>query len=103
MINYNFIFNLETGKVCKKDPCPSYSIKYYNTKNGKMVEIGDGYRHEITINGKYWNRILKIIKDEELNKGGIEAIIRGLMCIALPLEYEKNFISGIKSEVIKDF
>ena len=29
-----------------------------------MVEIGDGYRHEIIINGKYWNRILKIIKEE---------------------------------------
>ena len=102
MINYNFIFNLETGELSKEDPCPDYSIKYYKSKNGKMVEIGDGYRHEIIIKGKYWNRILKIIKEDELDKSGIEAIVRGLLETVLSLEYEKNFICGIKSGVIKN-
>jgi len=95
-----FEFDLETGKV-SKNVTPHYGVRYYDTENGQMVEIGDGYRHELHIEAKHWNRIIGIIKNNELNKSGIEAITSGLMKHCLPEDYEKNLISAIKSGKIK--
>ncbi len=58
---YFFEFNLETGKI-EDDTVPRYAIRYYNTENGVMVEIGDGLRHTLRLEAKHWNRVLKIIK-----------------------------------------
>lgn len=82
---------------------PEYAVRYYKFRNGTIVEIGDGYRHYIHISAKHWNRILKIIKYNELDKSGIKAITRGLMGNFLPKEYEKNLISAIKTGIIKEF
>ena len=63
--------------------------------------IGDGYRHEIIMDGKYWDRILKIIKNAELDEEGIKAITRGLMRVGLREEHEENFLKAIKKGKIK--
>lgn len=99
-IKYFFEFDLETGKTAKSTS-PHHAIRYYNTENGPMVEIGDGYRHELFLEVRYWNRILQIIRDDELNQEGIEAITKGLMRNCLS-EYEDNLISAIKSGIIKE-
>lgn len=101
MSYYFFEFDLETGKI-SSDTCPHYAVRYYRTKRGFIVDIGDGYRHNLHIDSKYWNRILKIIKKGELDKSGIKAITRGLMEHCLPEEYEKNLISAIKTGIIKE-
>ena len=100
-MTYLFEFNLETGKI-DKDTTPRYAVRYYKSKAGVIVEIGDGYRHNSHINANHWNRILKIIKNDELDKSGIWAITRGLMEPYLPEEYEKNLISAIKTGKIKE-
>lgn len=96
-----FEFNLRTQKV-SNDTMPEYAVRYYKFRNSSMVEIGDGYRHYICLNAKHWNRILRIIKYDELDKSGIKAITRGLMENFLPKEYEKNLISAIKTGIIKE-
>lgn len=101
MSTHYFEFNLETGKV-SKDTMPDYAVRYYKSENGIIVEIGDGYRHNLHIKARHWNRILRIIKDDELDKSGIKAITRGLMEHCLPEEYEKNLISAIKAGTIKE-
>ncbi len=101
MSKYLFEFNLETGKV-SKNTMPDYAIRYYKSKNGIIVEIGDGYRHNLYLSAKHWNRILKIIKNDELDKSGIKAITRGLMGHCLPQEYENYLISAIKTGIIKE-
>jgi len=101
MSNYIFEFNLETGKV-ENDTIPRYAVRYYEIENGIMAEVGDGYRHMIKLDAKHWNRILKIIKNDELDKDGIKAITSGLMREGLPEEYEETFISAIKSGIVKE-
>lgn len=100
-MEYTFIFNLEKGEAEDEDPSPSYAIKYYNPDSGEIVELGDGYRHEMFIEGDHWNRILRIIKNKELDEKGIEAII-GLMSEGLRKEYTETFISAVRSEIIKE-
>ena len=78
-----------------------FGIRYYKDENNIIVNIGDGFRHEIYIDGKHWNRILKIIKNDELDNEGIKAIIRGLINRAIPEEYEEFFINSVKNSVIK--
>ena len=99
-MSYFFEFNLKTGKV-SKNTIPEYAVRYYRTKNGIIAELGDGYRHMLHLSAKHWNRILRIIKNNELDKAGIQAITRGLMGHCLPKEYENNLISAIKSGKIK--
>lgn len=96
-----FEFNLETGEI-SEDTMPNYAVRYYKSKNGTIVEIGDGYRHNLSLKAKHWNRILKIIKNDELDKSGVKAITCGLMEHCLPEEYEKNLISAIKARIIKE-
>ena len=102
-----FIYNLEKNKeiiVDKKNIFGNmgfYGIRYYKTDSGVLVEIGDGYRHEIFIKAKYWNKILEIIKDDKLDKEGINAIVKGLMHTAIQDEFYDKFIDAIKSGKIK--
>jgi len=76
-------------------------VRYYKTNNGPVVEIGDGYRHGVFIDGKYWNRILKIIRDEELDKNGIKTVLN-LMSAGLREEYWREFIKAVKHRIIKN-
>ncbi len=99
-MNYLFEFDLEEGEV-SKDTFGRYAIRYYNSDNGIIVEIGDGYRHGMFIEAKYWDKILEIIKegdDEEI----IRVITKGLMHRALSEEYEPTFISAIRNGLIKE-
>lgn len=79
------------------------ALSIYNTLNGKMVEIGNGHRYILQLEAKYWNRILRLIRDNELDMEGIRAITRGLMRECLPEEYEKTLISAIRPNIIKEF
>ncbi len=81
---------------------PHYAVRYYNTKSGTMVQIGDGYRHMLHLSAEHWNRILKIIKNDELDESGIKAITQGLMGHCLYEEYDKNLIKAIKDGLIKE-
>jgi len=101
-MGYIFIFNLEKGKVVNGDSGTDYCIRYYKTDNESLVEIGDGFRHEIFIDEKYWNRLLKIIKNRELDITGIEAIVKGLMHRGIPEEYVDTFITAVKSGIINE-
>jgi hypothetical protein len=101
MINYIFEFNLEENKV-SKDTWGRYAVRYYETDIGIMVEIGDGYRHELHLEAKHWNRILRIIRDDELNESGVKAIVEGLMWYCLDDDYGDNFISAIRAGKIKE-
>ena len=66
-----------------------------------MVKVGD-YRHYIILEVKYWNRLLGIIRNNELDADGMKAITKGLIERGLPEEYEDKFISAVKRGVIKD-
>ena len=96
---YFFEFDLETGKI-GKNTCPHYAVRYYKTEVGIFVEIGYGYRHEIFIDGKYWNIILKMIK--ELDTKQVEALIKGLMRAALDDELAEKFVTAVKNGKIKE-
>ena len=96
-----FEFDLENGEI-SRDTWGHYAIRYYPSEAGMMVEVGDGYRHNIILEGKYWNKILRIIRDNELDEEGIKAIIRGLMSRGLSEEYEEKFITAIWSGIIKE-
>ena len=99
---YFFEFDLEIGEI-SADSVPHYAVRYYNTESGgHMVLIGDGYRHMLHLNAEHWNRILKIIKNNELDESGIKSITQGLLGHCLPEEYEKNLISGIKTGKLKE-
>lgn len=100
MSEYVFEFNLETGKE-EKNTWGVYAVRYYKSDESIKVEIGDGYRHQLRIDAIHWNRILRIIKNNELDKDGIDAVVKGLMGHALPEEYTENLISAVKKERIK--
>ena len=48
MVEYTFEFNLKTGSI-SNDTFGDYGVRYYKTEKGLMVEIGDGYRHNLLI------------------------------------------------------
>jgi len=98
---YFFEFDLQTGKV-SEDSVPHYAVRYYNTESGPMVLIGDGYRHKLRLNAKHWNRILKLIKNNELDESGVEAITQGLMGHCLYEEYDEILVRAIKEGAIKE-
>ncbi len=96
-----FEYDLENEKV-DKNIVGRYSVIYRKTDVGIVVEIGDGYRHEIWLEAEHWNRILKIIKNDELDNAGINAIVRGLMRPGLYEDYANNLIKAIKKGEIKE-
>ena len=102
MLKYFFEFDLEKNKVAKITSAATLGIRYYQSEEGPMVWIGDGYRHYMIIEGEYWNRILSMIHNDELDDTGVKAIIRGLMWDAIPEEVESNFIKAILSGVIRE-
>ncbi len=95
-----FEYDLEKGKE-SSDTGIKYAVRYIKGDTA-FVEVGDGYRHNIVIEAKHWNRLLKLIRNDELDGEGISAITKGLMSRGLPEEYEQTFISAIKSGVLKE-
>lgn len=98
-----FEFNLETGKESKKATCPHYAVRYCQEDGVSYVEIGDGYRHELVLDTVHWNRILRIIRDNELDKEGIDAITKGLMRLCLYPNYVDVLVTAIKEGKIREF
>lgn len=110
---YNFVFNLQTNSLHKPDPknrlnflfyesaWGDYCVRYQTTPHGKFAEVGDGYRHEITVEGRQWNRLLKLIREDELDASGLEAVL-SLMSDGLPAEYKNTFVDAVKTGKIKD-
>ena len=72
-----FEYDLEKGKE-SSDTYGSYAVRYLKD-SGFCVEIGDGYRHNIRLEAKHWNRLLGIIWDGEVDAGGVAGIFPGLM------------------------
>jgi len=99
---YLFEYDLEKGEVVRHTH-GNYSVKYYNSQRGVMVEIGDGYRHELHLEPRHWNRLVRLIREDELDASGIEAITHGLMKDCLyDGKYAASLIKGIKEGKIKE-
>lgn len=101
-----FHYNLESGKAGSNSNDffnARYGVRCFKTEKGLMVEIGDGYRHELFLEVKHWNRLIKLIRKKELDKSGVALIIEGFLGSCLPKEYRKRFISAIQSGVLKKF
>ena len=94
-----FEYDLEEGKE-SKDTGIRYAVRYIKG-DVVFVEVGDSYRHNIMLEPKHWNRLLKIIRDDELDGEGIAAIL-GLMRDGLREEYEEAFVKAVKSGAIKE-
>lgn len=94
-MTYIFEYDLEKDTVSNNAGI-CYAVRYYPTDEGVNVEVGDGYRHEIFISAEYWNRILTIIINDEVDVTAIEAIVKGLMRVGLPEEYTSRFIAAVK-------
>lgn len=101
MRNYIFEFNLESEKE-EKETWRYYAVRYYRTDNGIMVEIGDGYRHNVHLTAEHWNRILRIIRDKEIDEEGVEAIMKGALAAGLRDEYADVLIEAIRRGEIKE-
>ncbi|MBI2144693.1 hypothetical protein HYU18_00010 [Candidatus Woesearchaeota archaeon] len=94
-----FEYDLEENKETT-DSGIHYAVRYIK-EAAIFVEIGDSYRHNIFIKPNHWNRLLRLIRDDELDGEGIAAIL-SLMRAGLREEYEKTFITAIKSGAIKE-
>ena len=94
-----FGYDLEKGKE-SIDTGIRYAVRYIKG-DVVFVEVGDSYRHNITIEAKHWNRLLRIIRNNELDREGIDAII-SLIESGLPEEYKETFIAAVKSGVLKE-
>lgn len=94
-----FEYDLEEGKV-STDTGIRYAVRYVKA-DVVFVEIGDSYRHNIFIEPKHWNRLLKIIRNDELDREGVDAIT-SLMEAGLPEEYKETFIAAVKSGALKE-
>lgn len=95
----SFEYDLEEDKETP-DAGIHYAVRYVKG-DVVFVEVGDSYRYNIFIKPKYWNRLLKIICNDELDREGVDAIA-SLMESGLPEEYKKTFIAAIKSGIFKE-
>lgn len=95
----SFEYDLEEDKETP-DAGIHYAVRYVKG-DVIFVEVGDSYRHNIMIKPKHWNRLLKIIRNDELDREGLD-VIASLMGDGLPEEYKKTFIAAIKSNVLKE-
>ena len=88
-----FEYDLEEDKETA-DAGIHYAVRYVKG-NVVFVKVGDSYRHNIMIEPKHWNRLLRIIRNDELDSEGIYAIA-SLMEAGLREEYKKTFIAAVK-------
>jgi len=103
-----FEFNLETGRV-REDPHnyhpgDGYAVRYVRYENRVGVEIGDGLRHTCSLGADHWDRLLKIIRDDELDESGFDLLLDGFMGYCWPDDRDRakrNFVDGIKSGKIR--
>lgn len=115
-MRYYFTFNLRTKEVHEGELWKiededkrgkayadnDHAVRYLDTPSGKRVEIGDSFRHYSTMKEEHWNRLVKIIRDDELDKSGMEIFTRGFLERDLPEHYEGTFISAIKEGILKE-
>jgi len=100
-----FAFDLNSGKVCEypaEDTLGEYMIRYERHDHGNLVTIGDGLRHTIWLQDYHWDRLLRIIKNDELDKSGLDMLINGWLDSGFPDEDSKRvFVSAVRSGRIK--
>ena len=94
-----FEYDLEEDKETA-DAGIHYAVRYVKG-NVVFVKVGDSYRHNLMINVKHWNRLLRIIRNNELDSEGLAAVL-SLMKGGLLEEYVVAFIKAIKSGTIKE-
>lgn len=100
-----FAFDFKTGMVVE---CPGeynivdYGVRYLHPANAGYVTIGDGLRHDTEIEYGHWDRLLKIIKEDELDSSGLDLILEGWLGGSFPDEVsKKTFVDAVKFGVIK--
>ena len=100
-----FAFDLRSGNVVEhphKIDLGEYRIRYTPYDNGNWATVGDGPHHTLWVQAEHWDRLLKIIKDEELDKSSRDMIIDGWLDLGFPNKRcKKTFVSTVKSGTIK--
>jgi len=95
----SFEYDLEEARETK-DAGIHFAVRFIQ-EDAAFVEIGDSYRHNVLIEAKHWNRLLKIIRNNELDSEGIAAIL-SLMRAGLREEYKETFLAAVKSGALKE-
>jgi hypothetical protein len=107
MVNdYLFNYILETRELGNPSEANSveaiYGVRYMRTEKGAIVEVGDGLRHTNYFSKKHWNRLLKIIQEDELDESGLDLILENFMRKGLNHgEHKGSFLHGVKEGIIK--
>jgi|SRR3989344_6387882 len=98
-----FRFDLRSGKVSEEaDGCCvlDYFVMYGTGKSGKFATIGN-QRYYSLLQAQHWNRLLRIIKNRELDESGLELILGGFLGNYFPDEAGKKiFVEAVRTGVI---
>jgi len=74
MRNYTLEFNLGTRQI-EKNIVDDYAIRYHKFNGDAKVEIGYTGVLGLTLEADQWNRLVRIIKTEEVDRTGVKAIM----------------------------
>ena len=101
-MEYFFQYNLSTGEVTTDDTTGINAVRYFNSDNGPIAEIGNGYRNNTKLRGKRWNSILREIKEGRISQDAIDTILQDMLRLTASLSdtlqaaIEKEEISEIE-------
>ena len=100
-MKYFFQYDLVEGKI-SKDTFGNPAIRYYETedKKSKIVEIGDGYRHNFYLTSEDWNNLVERVKNKKWDKETIDIIFGGLMDSIFEEDSIDDLVESIRSGVI---
>ena len=100
-----FAYDLRAGRVVEDpglDDISEWRVRYFPHQNGNWATIGDGLRHTIWFQDYHWDRLLKIIREDELDQSGQDLILDAWLGVGFPDEDSKRtFVSAVKSRAIK--
>lgn len=109
--NYFFVYDLKTGEVVENpnedefgesNDFGEYRVRYFPHADGNWATIGDGFRHNTYIQDYHWDRLLIIIKDNQLDQSGLDVILDGWLGRSFPNQESKNkFVSAVREGKIK--
>ena len=100
-----FAYDLREGTVVRdlsEDDIGEYRVRYFPHDAGNWATIGDGLRHDIWFQDYHWDRLLQIIKEDQLDQSGLDLILNGWLASSFPDDAsKKRFVAAVKSEQIK--
>lgn len=100
-----FAYDLRSGRVVEdpgQDDIAEWRIRYFPHQHGNWATIGDGLRHTVWFQDYHWDRLLQIIREDELDQSGQYLILNAWLEIGFPDDKsKKTFVSAIKSGIIK--